>query len=188
MVMVEDQRATRFQWNSNYHHKEIMEHLTQILLRDLFAILGEECWGVVGGEGTGSVILLHIGVRTLRAKPVRNPYLSDFVRRYDSAYTLRIMCPWRIDSPTEVVAGSHMPNSNDGPMVKGFESICGKTVTSVSCSAPAFDLILKFDNLYSLVIQCSSIGWDSKKCYSFGTPAGHYVVALDGKIVFEPVH
>lgn len=78
-----------------------------------------------------------------------------------------------------------MSNSNDGPMVKGCESLCGKTVTSVSCAAPAFDLTLQFDNQYSLVIHCSDIGWDNKKCYSFGTTSGHYIVSLDGKIAFE---
>ena len=93
-----------------------MVSISEMLLRELAAIVGEECWGVVGGEGTGSVILLHIGERTLRRRPIPNPHLADLVRRYDSAYTLKIESAWRIESLTEVVSGSHMPNTNDGKM------------------------------------------------------------------------
>ena len=67
-----------------------MGYVSEMLLRELSALVGEECWGVVGGEGTGSVILLHIGERTLRSRPIPNHHLTELVRRFDSAYTLRI--------------------------------------------------------------------------------------------------
>ncbi|MCY0911409.1 hypothetical protein [Massilia antarctica] len=159
--------------------------ISQMLLRELSAIVGEECWGVVGGEGTGSVILLYIGARTLRPRSLKNPHLSDLVRRYDGAYSLRIECPWRIDSPSEVVAGSHMSNANDGPMVRGFKLICGQNITSVSCSGPAFDLTIRFENQHALVIHCAQIDWDYDTCYTFGAPAGYYKVALNGKVSFH---
>lgn len=44
----------------------------------------------------GSVISLKIGARTLRRKPVNNPHLTDLVRRYESAYSLMLWCPWRV--------------------------------------------------------------------------------------------
>src|SRR4051812_38736407 len=100
-------------------------YIRDTFLRMLSALNGEECWAIVGGEGTGSVISLSMGARILRRKPLENPHLSDLVRRYESAYKLVLYCPWRLDSVSDVVSGSHMLNSNDGPMVRGFGSICG---------------------------------------------------------------
>jgi hypothetical protein len=154
-------------------------------LRALSALIGEECWGVVGGEGTGSVISLNIGARTIRSKPLNNPHLSDLVRRYNSAYTLMLYCPWRIDSLSKVVSGSHMSNANDGPMVRGYASICGQTIQAVTCSGPAFDLRLDFENRHSLVVHCSSIDEHEGNCYTFGTPTGWFAVEPDGQLTLE---
>ncbi len=78
-----------------------------------------------------------------------------------------------------------MPNTNGGRMVKGIESICGQIVTSVICDSPGFDLTIRFENQHSLVVHCTEIGWDYDVCFSFGSPAGHYLVAFDGKVSFE---
>ncbi len=78
-----------------------------------------------------------------------------------------------------------MPNTNDGKMVKGLQKICGQRITTVVCNAPAFDLLIGFDNQYSLVVHCTAIGWDNSDCYSFGAPTGHYAVGLDGDVAFE---
>jgi hypothetical protein len=160
-------------------------YLRDALLRDLLALVGEECWGVVGGEGTGSVISLSVGTQILRQKPVGNPHLSDLVRQYDSAYSLLLWCPWRIDSDSRVVSGSHMSNANNGPMVVGSNCICGQKITAVTCSGPAFDLRLDFENQHALVVHCSAIGKDYEECYAFGTPLGHYSVSLDGELTFQ---
>lgn len=159
--------------------------LYQRLTGELHALVGEECWGAVGGEGTGSVILLSIGARTLRARPVRNPHLSELCRLYDPASSLRVRCPWRIDSPSKVIAGSHMSNANDGPMVRGLQEICGQKIVAVLCPAPAYDLTIHFENRRSLVVHCSAIGVDYDDCYSLGTPSGWYTVGFDGDLRFE---
>ena len=160
--------------------------MSDAFLDALLALIGQECWGVVGGEGTGSIISLKIGARTPRSKPVDNQHLSELVRQYNSAYTFMIYCPWRIDSVAKVVSGSHMSNNNDGPMVSGFASICGQKVIAVTCSAPAFDVRLDFENQHTLVIHCSGIGMDEDECYAFGTPKGWFTVGLDGNLTLEP--
>ena len=159
--------------------------LRDALLRDLSALIGEDCWGVVCGEGSGSILGLSIGVRTLKRKPAKNPHLSELVRLYDGAYSMLLWCPWRIDSNSKVVAGSHMSNANDGRMLNGSQSICGQRITGVTCSTPAFDLRLDFENRHSLVIHCGAIAKDYEDCYSFGTPLGHYGIDLDGELSFE---
>lgn len=159
--------------------------LKEILLHAIQDIVAEECWGVVGGEGTGSVILLSIGAQIPRPRPLSNPHLSELCRHHEGAYSLRIMCPWRIDSPSQVIAGSHMSNANDGPMVSGLEEICGEKIVAVICTFPGLDLTIQFENQRSLVIHCTEIGWDYDECYSFGTPKGYYSVGFDGEVSFE---
>jgi hypothetical protein len=83
-----------------------------------------------------------------------------------------IDCPWRIDSNARVVSGSHMPNTNDGPMVRGFDFMRGQRITAVTCSAPAFDLQLDFENQHVLVVHCSAFEMDEDECYTFRTPNG----------------
>lgn len=160
-------------------------HLGERMLHDLQQIVGEECWAVVGGEGTGSVISLNIGARTLRTRPLHNPHLTELSRLHTAAYTLMIWCPWRIDSLSKVIAGSHMLNANDGPMVSGLKEICGNRIVNVVCAAPAYDMTIHFENRRSLVVHCSDIDLPDDRCYSFGTPRGDYGVYFDGKVVRE---
>ena len=155
-----------------------------VFLDALAALVGEECWGIVGGEGTGSIVSLKIGTRTPRARPLSNPHLSDLVRRYDSAYKLMLYCPWRIDALSQVVSGSHLSNANDGPMVRGYAPLLGQKIEAVTCRGPAFDLRLDFAQ-HSLHVFCSAIGSDDDECYTFGTPHGWFKVALDGQVSFE---
>ncbi len=159
--------------------------LSDALLRDLSALIGEECWGVVCGEGSGSVLGLDIGARTLKRKPTNNPHLSELVRLYDGAYSFLVWCPWRIDADSKVVAASYMSNANNGPMVHGSQSICGQRIIAANCFTPAFDLRLDFENRHSLVIHCGGFGRDYEDCYSFGTPLGYHSVDLDGELSFE---
>lgn len=166
-------------------NQELNMSLPESFSRDLSAIVGEDCWGAVCGEGSGSVLGLKIGARTLRHKPLKNLHLSELVRHYDSAYSMLIWCPWRIDTDRKVIAASYMPNTNDGAMVIGSQSICGQRIMSVACSGPAFDLRLEFENGHALVIHCGAIGRDYEDCYSFGTPLGYYGVDLDGELSFE---
>lgn len=159
--------------------------LRDAFLRDLSALVGEECWGVVCGAGSGSILGLEIGARTRRRKPINNSHLSELVRNYKGAYSMLVWCPWRIDFASTVVAGSYMENANDGPMVTGSLSICGQRISAVTCSGPAFDLRLDFENRHALVIHCGGIARDYEDCYSLGTPLGYYGVDLDGILGFE---
>ncbi|WP_426112783.1 hypothetical protein [Massilia sp. PWRC2] len=159
--------------------------LVESFLQELSSLAGEECWGVTGGEGTGSVIALDIGKRTVRAKPFRNVHLTELVRCYESAYKLLLYCPWRIESKSEVFSGSHMSNVNDGPMVLGLEFIRGKKIAAVTCSRPALDLQIQFEGEISLVIHCSSIGMDFDECYVFKGKLGWYTVGFDVRLALE---
>lgn len=143
---------------------------------------GKECWGVVGGPGTGSVISLSIGEKYPSKNPSKNTFLSDLVRSNDSEYSLLVSCPWRIEDSSEILCGSHHTNDNDGPYQSGFERIVGSNIIETYCSAPALDLRLDFSNGVALSVFCAEIGIDDDECYAFGTPNGWFTVFFDGRI------
>ena len=57
---------------------------TELFIFELNKLVGEECWGVVGGAGTGSVISLAFGKQFPRNIPLKNPYVTEVVRNYES--------------------------------------------------------------------------------------------------------
>lgn len=160
--------------------------LRDTFLHGLSSMVGQECWDVIGGAGTGSIISLRIGGYILFDKQLNTPHLSEAARQYDSIYALMILCPWRIDSPSAVLSASYMPNSNAGPMVNGFSAIRGQCIKALHCTGPAFDLRLEFENQNSLLIQCGGFDQDYEECYTFTNPDGHYTVSLNGNLTFEP--
>lgn len=157
---------------------------TDLLIFELNKLVGEECWGVVGGAGTGSIISLDFGKQIPRNKPLKNPYVTETVRNYESEFRLMLYCPWRIESRWQVISGSHMSNENDGPMVSGLHYIRGKKILAVTCTEPAYDLRIRFVNEVDLVVHCSLIGMDDDTCYSLSAPHGVFSVCYDGKVRF----
>jgi len=153
--------------------------------KEIAELGGKECWGVVGGSGTGSVINLKVEDRFLKKAPSKSSYLSDLVRNYDSEYDFMIYCPWRIENDGEVICGSHHTNEDDGPYKRGFDQLIGEKIYNVSSSYPAFDLEISFGNGVILNASCVSIGMDDNICYSFRTPKGWFTIYFDGDIEFE---
>jgi len=152
---------------------------------ELSTLVGLECWAVVGGMGTGSVIQLNIGEKVLREKPLRNTKVDELVRLYDSTIGFRIECPWRIESKEEVFCASHHSNEEDGPYEFGFNKIRGQIISGVELTKPAYDLHIKFMNDFSIRIHCSLIGMDQLECYILRTIRGWFTVGYDGALKID---
>src|SRR5215470_15713937 len=73
-------------------------------------LVGQLCWGVSAGAGTGSIVDLKIGRKILRKTPVRNPHLSRLQRKYDSEYAIFIECAWLTDRAIKQIAPHHTRN------------------------------------------------------------------------------
>lgn len=152
---------------------------------ELLNLIGLECWGVVGGSGTGSVIQIDVGEKVLRERPLKNKTVSEVVRLYNSKIGFRIECPWRIENEKEVFCASHHSNEEDGPYEYGFNKIRGQIITGVELTKPAYDLCIKFANNASIRVHCSLIGMDQLECYSFKTILGWFTVGYDGTLKIE---
>lgn len=122
-------------------------------LADIKNLYKKTCWSIIAGEGTGSNVSINFGEKILLKRPLKNPHLSEEERKYDGEYGLYITCSWRMDSDMHVVCGSKEPNRNNGAMVKGLKNLLNARVADIIVSKPAFDLVLNFDNKYSLKIS-----------------------------------
>ena len=157
-------------------------------LQSLNDLIGLECWGVTGGEGTGSIISLDIGNKILKNKPSKNPHLSELVSKYKSSHGFMLHCPWRIETNKKILSGSFMPNDNDGMMVSGLNKVIGTTIKKVTCIKPAYDLLIEFSNETNLVASCSNIGIDDEECYTYHSLNEWFTIKYGGEVAYEKTH
>ena len=114
------------------------------------------CWYVTCGGSPGSVFRICLGAMIPRAKPLSNPKLSDQFRSNAPEYSIMAYCAWRLDSPAGVITGWLDPNEEDGPLVKGLDSLVGEKITRVELISPGWDLMLNFTGDKALRIFCDA--------------------------------
>ena len=109
-------------------------------------LVGKECWSVVAGEGTGSMVSLDFGRKQRRKTAVRNRHLTRTQREFEGEFDLFIQgCAWRLEEPRKVICSSMSDNANDGPMVAGLERLDEQKVLRVVIDYPGYDLALTFE-------------------------------------------
>jgi hypothetical protein len=146
-------------------------------------LVGQLCWGIIAGAGTGSIISLQLGRQIPRQLHSRNPTLSRLQKKYESEYTLFIECAWRLESNSKVICGCWDDNSKNGEMIAGLKRLTGSTVTSVNVKKPTWDLDLMFSNGLVLRVFCDSVNLaDLNDNYSVFLPEGIFVVGTRSKL------
>lgn len=127
---------------------------------NLKRFIGQECWAVVGGKGTGTVICLDFGLKIPRKNKLKNRHLTEDTRTYRSEFSLFIQCSWRLDAEFEVVCGSKESNEEGGERNEGLKKLIHKHVTAIDLIKPAFDLNVHFDEKLILRIFCDETNPD----------------------------
>lgn len=155
-------------------------------LEELHHLNGLECWGVVAGEGTGSRITLDFGKNIPRARPLKNPKLSEMQRQHKGEFGLFVQnCAWRLGSET-VICSSKSPNSSDGPMVRGLQSVVGQHVVNVAVTSPGYDLVVHFSGGARLHLFCDCLDQTRDgNNYSFHTLSRSFVICAGSTIITE---
>ena len=149
-------------------------------------LVGEECWGVAAGEGTGTRFTLDLGAKFRLDRPIPNELLAPDVREYEAAYVLFVEgCPWRVQTATEVVGSWDDDNANDGPMVAALERLIGARVVAAEVEPPAWDLTVSFDHGLRLVVFADGTPRTEYDDYSFATPDVTYIVGKGGRVEAE---
>lgn len=154
---------------------------------NLDSLIGKECWGIVAGEGTGSILSLKFGEKISREKPIDNPHLSEDCRAFDAEFSFLIYSPWRLSNSSEILSSSYYDNANDGSMINGLNEILNKSVKNISCKSPCNDLRIQFESNTVLDIFACDIDIDEDSSfYDFYSPSGIFSIVGDSLIEFEP--
>ena len=144
------------------------DELTANFKKDLQRLIDKECWGIVEGKGTGSIVNFKFGAKIPLDEPIDNVHLSYELNNFESEFSLFISCVWRVDSSTKVHFGAWTEHEF---VRQGTEQIIGQTIKSLELSEPAFDLKVTFSNDVSLNIFCDQTNEeDSNDNYDFFTP------------------
>jgi len=162
------------------------ESLLDQLKAGLDRLANEMCWGATAGEGTGSIVNLHIGKKIPRQIPLKNAHLSEDIRKYDSQLGLLIECSWRLDSKSDVTCGWTDSNEEGGPMLSGLQQIVDQKVKRVVLSLPALDLAIEFANSMVLRVFCDRTDpTEDSGNYVLFLPEWTYAVRLKSKLERE---
>jgi hypothetical protein len=103
-----------------------------------------------------SGVLLYLGQRVDRARPISNTYLTEEQRRYVGDSSVFITCTWRIDTPPDLLPA---PNEemNEIDRWDAQLSVCvGKTLVCARTTPDRRQLQLQFDNETWLVADLST--------------------------------
>lgn len=151
------------------------DELKRKFTSDLQKLVGKECWGIVEGEGTGSIIDFKLGEKILMEKPIENEYLPRDLQLYNSEFSLFVQSVWRVDSRERVICGAWTEHEF---VHQEMAQIIGQTVKTIELFEPAFDLKITFSNELKLNIFCDQTNdVDENDNYSYFTPEIIYTVA-----------
>jgi hypothetical protein len=159
---------------------------TELFTTQLQLLRGQPCWLVVGGAGTGSNIVLHIGARVPRKQWLGNPFLGVEGRHHEGEYLLYVECPWRLEKSSTAVVGSWLDAQDAKLMRATLALIENQTIEECSVTPPANDLELVFSAGHRLRLFCDQRDTESGDNYTLFTP--RYAIANMGgfRLTAEP--
>jgi hypothetical protein len=149
----------------------------------LSRLVGQRCWSLVAGPGTGSHLAMDFGGKVEREVPLSNPHLTEDQRRYAGEFALFITCTWRLDRDA-VITGSDDSNALADGMLTGLQQLVDREAAAVDCDPIAYDLMVYFEDAFRLTLFCDQI--DSGDNYALFTPEGTFVIETMSKLTVEP--
>lgn len=153
---------------------------------NLNKLIGKSCWYVIGGKGVGSHVDIGIGGKIPQKKTLKNNFLSDDEKKFESEYSFFIRdASWRLRKNEQVLCSWVTPplSNNKSPLTL----IAGFKISSINFDEVTFDISIVFDEIYFLDIFC---GWkdsdvDISENYLLHTSLGIFFIDGDGGCGFE---
>lgn len=152
---------------------------------------GKNCWSIIAGPGTGSMVSIALGRQIPRQRPIKNPTLSALQREFDGEFKVFIQdADWRLEDRGEAICSNEDTNDADGPMLSGLNRLVGKTVVSAAPLGKGGDFELIFDENLRLLVLCASSSDASDDGANYSLHDLEKVVAVigNGQVVVEPKH
>jgi hypothetical protein len=124
------------------------------LRNTLNALVGAECWGIVAGAGTGSVVSFEFGAKRPLKRALSNTRLPEVLRRFEGEYGLMVECAWRLESHSAVVGGWTEGSVENGKRYPFLHALEGRRVVACSVEPVSLDLRVEFDAELALRVFC----------------------------------
>jgi hypothetical protein len=152
----------------------------------LTGVRGRECWSVIGGAGSGSVVSLRFGAKIRSKRPLRNPALSLEERNFEGERSLIIYCDWRLEAGGAILSSSQNTNDYGDLEMTPFDGVKNNTVTDIAFSSPMHDLRIEFSSGIALSIFCDlAVRGDGDSNYVMFNPLTCISVTTQGKLIVE---
>jgi hypothetical protein len=113
---------------------------------------GQKVWFINGGGAAGSTFSLSLGKKSLRAKALQNPSVSEEFRLFQGEFSLYVWSTWRLQSH-DAVASSDQDFGHANPLL---QTLAGQSVTDVIVEGRCLDLRLILGSL-SLQVFCDHV-------------------------------
>ncbi|MDR4509009.1 MAG: hypothetical protein MRJ65_12380 [Candidatus Brocadiaceae bacterium] len=148
-------------------------------------LIGKNCWGVVAGQGNGSMVTLHIGEKVKRSQPLRNEKLSQDLRVFQGEFCVFIKgCSWRFEHTKCIKCSWRQEENVLVQALKPFNE--GLRILKITAKDVFLDLAIEFENQYSLFLFCDQMPIDQGiDNYSIRTPSGWFTVGPKNVLSFE---
>lgn len=135
-------------------------------------LTNRECWSIIGGSGTGSVLTLGFGER-VQGSLSSNPSLTIEERRYEPEFAVHVECAWRVDTEQSVLF-TWTQVGDPGIWAEVRDALRGRRAERITIDEPAADLTIHLSGHMIFKAFCDQ---DSEgDNYSVLSPSGIVVV------------
>jgi len=145
----------------------------------------QECWSIIAGPATGSVVSLGFGEKIPRNKPDNAPYFSADENMFDAGISLLIYCSWRLSKCEEVICSWISPNKRNGEMLKSLALLRNKKILNINISQIVYDLDIYFEDDLCLQLFCDATNNKYNENYIFFIENAAYTVGMNGHLEAE---
>ena len=146
---------------------EEMDEAAKEAFRQQFCkdLIGQECWSIVAGEGTGTMVSIDFGRKFPLKRPVNNRHLSYEQQHHSGEYSIFIQfAAWWVFENDEEIGGWEDHNSNDGVMVASLKRLVGKKVLEIDFYGKEYGFVITFEE--HLKIRVQGVDYDDGEEYT----------------------
>ncbi len=151
-------------------------------------LVGEVCWGVTAGPGTGSMVNFSIGEKIERERASANPHLGPDEAKYTGEYSLFVQnCAWRLlKKRGGIICTSKSENSRGGELVRGVNRMRGRRIVGTNLDSASLDLRISLEDSLTLCLFCDCMDDEEDgENYSIFTPDRVYIVGPRSQLIIE---
>ena len=156
--------------------------MTPVLHTVLESLHGLECWSVIAGAGTGSVVSLGFGAQLPARRFSSNPKLTLEERQFEPEYSIYVEAAWRLEDEEEVLVTWSEAACGEA-WLKELQKLRGLEVESTELGAVGLDLKIHFEGGLTYSVFCDQ-GADDEN-YSLFTPQHVVTVGPRSRLLVE---